>query len=206
MMSHDHPQEPGQPGRAGQFPALRGLSAVPERPTTAGHTAITGTACPACPGPRKRSGTPKTRVLLLSVPVVPVVPVYGEETAMSLQDAVSELIPEPNEPKSPAAELEIQLQAIAERHGFAPSELAEACGEDWSWLRLRPDYLEPVAAALAASYAIDRGDTPAGWTDTLACPACGPVPIWPGGGDITDAVGCPWCRRRGQGLPVPPAT
>jgi hypothetical protein len=98
---------------------------------------------------------------------------------------------------------EIQAAAIAEAHGFTVSELAEACGEEWGYLRARPAILEPVAAALAARRAIDRGEIPAGWTDTLHCPACGPVPIWPGGGEIADALGCPWCRRRGQGLPTP---
>jgi hypothetical protein len=98
---------------------------------------------------------------------------------------------------------EIQAAAIAEQHGFTVTELAEACGEEWPWLRVRPEILEPVAAALAASQAIDRGKVPEGWTDTLPCPSCGPVPIWPGGGAVTDAAGCPWCRRRARGLPLP---
>jgi hypothetical protein len=103
-------------------------------------------------------------------------------------------------------QLEVRLGGIAGRHGWTVGELAEACGPDWEWLRIRPDVLEPVAAALAASQAIDRDEVPAGWTDTLPCPSCGPVPIWPGGGAVTDAVGCPWCRRRAQGFPVPAPT
>jgi hypothetical protein len=93
---------------------------------------------------------------------------------------------------------EIQAAAIAEAHGFTIAELAESCGDEWGYLRARPAILEPVAAALAARRAIDRGEIPAGWNDTLHCPACGPVPIWPGGGEITDALGCPWCLRRAR--------
>jgi hypothetical protein len=107
---------------------------------------------------------------------------------------------------APHVALEIRLAGIAGRHGWTVGELAEACGSEWDWLRLRPEILEPVAAALAARQAIDRGEVPEGWTDTLPCPSCGPVPIWPGGGAVTDAVGCPWCRRRAQGLPVPAPT
>jgi hypothetical protein len=103
-------------------------------------------------------------------------------------------------------QLEVRLGVIAGRHGWTVGELEEACGSEWEWLRVRPEVLEPVVAALAASQAIDRGEVPDGWTDTLQCPACGPVPIWPGGGAVTDAVGCPWCGRRAQGLPVPAPT
>ena len=96
---------------------------------------------------------------------------------------------------------DLRLAGIAGRYGLDVHQLANLHGQEWEWLRDNPEALEAATAALVVAKGKYQGRVPATWTDTLDCPRCGPVAIWPGGGRIDDAVGCPWCPvryRQGQ--------
>ena len=100
-------------------------------------------------------------------------------------------------------EHESRLAAIATRFGLSGGEqvsvyrLANLHGSAWADIRDDPDAVELATKNLFEARGKYKGKVPEGWTDTLHCPHCGPVAIWPGGGQITDAVGCPWCPVRG---------
>jgi len=88
-------------------------------------------------------------------------------------------------------------------HGIPLPELRHLAGNDWSEIEADPSLLEAFAAAVQARRLREQGQIPDGWTETVTCAGCGPVPLWPG---LPEKVlACPWCFNRLRGLPVPRA-
>lgn len=65
----------------------------------------------------------------------------------------------------------------------------------------RPELLEAFANALRCDLERQRGELPPHYVQACECDRCGPVLLWAGA--PARVLGCPWCRNRGAGLPIP---
>ena len=74
-------------------------------------------------------------------------------------------------------------------------------GADWDEIANAPEQFQAFHRMVETHRTIRAGRVPDHFTATTVCKRCGPVPIWPG--LPAEALGCPWCFNRHDGLPVP---
>ncbi len=79
-------------------------------------------------------------------------------------------------------------------------ELRRAAGEDWDEFSV-PAKIIGFADSLATEQIREDSSAPDHYSATTECRRCGPVPIFPG--CPPQLNGCPWCRNRIHGLPIP---
>lgn len=88
-------------------------------------------------------------------------------------------------------------------YDFTEIELKEKCGGEWQELITNRQTLRAFANALYKQKIMEQSLVPPNYTHSMICVHCGIVPCPPEFEDGKEALGCPWCFIRAQGLPIP---
>lgn len=88
----------------------------------------------------------------------------------------------------------LSISAAEVQKALAPEDI-----DDWRNGIIGKGTLAAFARSLLQLREMERGLRPAHYTEHATCKQCGPIWLWTSG----DLLGCPWCRNRFQGLPIP---
>lgn len=90
---------------------------------------------------------------------------------------------------------------FSERDTLTELEADLATDMEYPKIKADPALLRQSAESIATTRLVREGKIPEGWSVVFYCPRCGPVFLNPD--KPIDLIGCPWCRNREQGLPIP---
>ncbi len=91
--------------------------------------------------------------------------------------------------------------APPEARDASMDELRRAAGDDWPEIQTDPELLGAFRALVECSQARRAGRRPDHWTKICECKDCGWIYLWPTA--PARVLGCPWCRNRASGWPIP---
>lgn len=96
-----------------------------------------------------------------------------------------------------------RLRDIAVTESIVTAVVDELVDEDVAACAGESDAtLTTYLAVLARRRDMGNGVVPEGWTQTVTCRGCGPVPLWPE--CPSEVIACPWCAiRTGNRTPAP---
>lgn len=95
------------------------------------------------------------------------------------------------------------LMFILTHHGISQNELKTFLAEDWNDYQDNPESLIAWSDLLANRRLIEQGTLPPNFTAITHCNGCGNVFVPPEVTTGGTVFGCPWCRNRVDGLPIP---
>ena len=93
--------------------------------------------------------------------------------------------------------LSLSITPLEVKNALDPEEI-----EEWARGDIKDVELEAFARALIIGRERAAGIRPASYTHRAECLQCGPVWLWA----VVEVLGCPWCKNRFNGLPIPRPT